>query len=445
MTTNPPEPSPAPGDQPRLSPSGRTLPPEIGEHIGQVREVAPGVLFFPYFGTSTAFLTDEGVVLFDTGTHQAGARVLRELRARTDLPVHTIVYSHGHLDHVSGAHHFVEEAARLGRPKPRIIAQRWLVNRLHRYERMWPWISFIGTYQWDRELQPGTAAFNDATLRQPFIYPDTIVDERLTFEVGGERFDLFAARGETDDILWLWHPARRLVCSGDLVIHSAPNVGNPWKVQRYTEEWAEGLEAIAAREPDLLLPGHGRPLRSPEEVQEVTRNTARYLRWIHDQVVERMNQGQWLEQIWHDVEAPADLVDKPYLAPVYGHPQFIIQGVWRQYGGWWNGDPAEFFPARREEQAWEMVALMGADAVMDRARALQEAGDLALASHLLNWLLEAEPANVAALTLWRQIFAERAERERNMMARNTYRFAVREADAKLASLGASPTEVGGAS
>src|SRR5687768_845402 len=97
-------------------------PPGVARLGQTVEEIAPGVLFFPYFGTSIAFLTSEGVVLFDTSTRMAGRRVLEELRKRTDLPVHTIVYSHGHLDHAGGGVHFIEEAQRLGRPKPRVIA-----------------------------------------------------------------------------------------------------------------------------------------------------------------------------------------------------------------------------------------------------------------------------------------------------------------------------------
>jgi glyoxylase-like metal-dependent hydrolase (beta-lactamase superfamily II) len=410
--------------------------PEIGEHMGEMREVQPGVLFFPVFGNVTAFLTDEGVVLFDTGTVQAGAHVLQQLRTRTDAPVHTIAYSHGHLDHVGGAVHFIEEARRLGRPRPRVIGQRRLVARLRRYERMWPWIGFIGTWQWDPRRQAGSAAFRDASQPPSFVYPDVTVDERLTFEAGGERFDLFHALGETDDVLWLWNERRGLVCSGDLLIYSSPNVGNPWKVQRYTEEWAEALEAIATARPDVILPGHG-PVTTPaERAQEVTLTTARYLRSIHDQVVERMNQGRWLEQIWHEVEPPADLASARWLQPSYGHPKFIVQGVWRQYGGWWDGNPASFFPARTDAQAREIVAAAGADPLLARARELQQAGDLALACHLVDWVRRAEPDNADAWRLWRDLFAVRAENEPNMMARNTFRHAARDGAAELARLGA---------
>ncbi len=105
-------------------------------------------------------------------------------------------------------------------------------------------------------------------------------------------------------------------------------------------------------------------------MQTACLDTARYLRSIDEQVVERMNKGQWLEQILREVEPPADLVDKPYLQPVYGHPKFIVQGVWRQYGGWYDGDPADFFPAATADQAAEIVKLAGAQSILARAREL---------------------------------------------------------------------------
>ena len=54
--------------------------PEIGEYMGDAREVQPGVLFFPVFGNVTAFLTGEGVVLFDSGTAQLNSMGQKRLQ-----------------------------------------------------------------------------------------------------------------------------------------------------------------------------------------------------------------------------------------------------------------------------------------------------------------------------------------------------------------------------
>jgi glyoxylase-like metal-dependent hydrolase (beta-lactamase superfamily II) len=46
----------------------------------------------------------------DTSLSSNGAGILGELRKRTDSPIHTIVYTHGHLDHVGGGDHFINDA-----------------------------------------------------------------------------------------------------------------------------------------------------------------------------------------------------------------------------------------------------------------------------------------------------------------------------------------------
>ena len=394
--------------------------------LAEPREVAPRTIFFPYFGNVIALLTDEGIVLVDASNYASGRDILQELRKRTDLPIHTIVYTHGHLDHVPGASHFIDDAKERGHPRPRVIGHHRVIDRLHRYDRMASQIRFISAIQWGAPVDAVASA-----SRQTFVYPDVTYEDRITIQVGGEPFELVHATGETDDITWVWAPQRNLVCAGDVFLWSCPNVGNPWKVQRYAEGWAEGLEAIAAVHPALLLPGHGPPIEGVEPVQTALLDTARYLRSIHDQVIERMNQGQWLEQVLREVEPPADLADKPYLQPIYGHPKFIVHGVWREYGGWYDGNPASFFAAPAADQAVEIVKLAGADSLLARARELQAAGDLPLACHLVDWVRKAEPQNREAWQLWRALFQARAETEGNMMARHTFHGAVREAKRHL--------------
>ena len=96
---------------------------------------------------------------------------------------------------------------------------------------------------------------------------------------------------------------------------------------------------------------------------------------------------------------PAHLVGKPYLRPVYDHPQFIVRNVWRRYGGWYDGEPDNLLPAPRAEQAREWVALAGGvGPVLARADALLAAGspdDVRLACHLVEHASLADPTSAA--------------------------------------------------
>jgi len=399
----------------------------LGGYPQAIAEVAPGTIFFPYFGNVTALLTDDGIVIVDTALQGNGRSIVEELRKRTDLPVRTIIYTHGHVDHVGSTEYFLKDAGERGYDRPMIVSHESVIPRFQRYERMAGWIRFLNAQQWGvPPPDPSTPAPVPV-----FVYPDTIYRDRTTVEVGGETFELTHGMGETDDHTWVWAPDRKIAVVGDFFIWACPNVGNPWKVQRYARGWAEGLEAIAEKRPALLLPGHGPVIEGEDNVQTACLDVARYLRSIDDQVVERMNKGQWLEQILREVEPPADLAAKPYLQPIYGHPKFIIQGVWRLYGGWYDGNPADFFAAATASQAAEIVKLTSAAALIARARDLQIIGDLPLACHLVDWVCKVEPDNAEARRLQSDLFQARSVPEPNMMARNVFKGAALEAGKHL--------------
>src|SRR5262249_56756513 len=132
------------------------------------------------------------------------------------------------------------------------------------------------------------------------------------------------AKCETDDACCVWVPAHRYLFIGDLIIWQAPNCGNPQKVQRYPAEWAEALDSMAGLDAEWLFPGHGLAIAGREAVRTVLVETARYLRVIIDQVVERMNAGQTPEEIFHAVEPDPELATRPYLQANYDHPTFIV-------------------------------------------------------------------------------------------------------------------------
>ena len=95
--------------------------------------------------------------------------------------------------------------------------------------------------------------------------------------------------------------------------------------------------------------------------------TARALRFLHAEVVRRLNLGQWQEQIVNEVQLPPELANHPALAPVYGCPMYIVQGIYRRYTGRWDGNPSQLAPARTSDIAAEVTALAGSAALLTRA------------------------------------------------------------------------------
>src|SRR3954451_9143370 len=68
----------------------------------ELSEIADGIAMIESFSHVTLLDTDDGLVAFDASGHLTGARVVESMRAWTAQPVHTLVYTHGHADHVGG-------------------------------------------------------------------------------------------------------------------------------------------------------------------------------------------------------------------------------------------------------------------------------------------------------------------------------------------------------
>ena len=71
-------------------------------HLGGLAEICDSVAFVPSFANVSAFATEDGLVLVDTGSSFFAAAVHGELRRWSGQRLHTAVYSHGHIDHVFG-------------------------------------------------------------------------------------------------------------------------------------------------------------------------------------------------------------------------------------------------------------------------------------------------------------------------------------------------------
>lgn len=385
-------------------------------------EVGPGTAFIPAFGNVSAFTVDEGLVLVDTGNPAFAQQNFERVRSWTDLPLHTAIYTHGHIDHVSGMGQYDQEAADRGWTRPHVVAHRDVARRFDRYVRTAGYNSVINQRQFKL---PG--------LRWPtdYRYPDETYDHRLDLDLGGERFALHHARGETDDHTWVWIPGRKTLCCGDLFIWASPNCGNPQKVQRYPQDWVLALREMAAVGAELLLPGHGWPIVGAGRVQAALGDTADLLESLVEATLALMNEGARLDEILHSVTPPADLLERPYLRPVYDEPEFVVRNIWRLYGGWYDGNPANLKPAPEAELARELAALAGgAGRLADRAGELAAAGDLRLAGHLAEMAVLAAPDDAGGQRVRAEVFGQRAEAELSTMSKGVFSWAADESRGK---------------
>ena len=195
-------------------------------------------------------------------------------------------------------------------------------------------------------------------------------------------------------------------------------LASPGKPDRPVLEWAASLDRMRQLHPAYLVGSHSRPLAGSAAIDEALANYARAIRFVHDETVKRVNAGEPLYQIRQEVRLPADLAAQPYLQPVYGTVEWAVNGVFRQYTGWYDFDPAHLNggdPATTARALTEAAG--GADAVLRRARAAAEQGQLQLALELA----EAAGDSAAAHRLRAEVLERMATQTGNGVARNIYR------------------------
>lgn len=388
----------------------------------KTREIAPGVHFLAGFGNTTFIVGADGVAVVDPGLFTSGPRVVRELRAITDLPVRYVIYTHGHYDHAFGTPALLDDAVERGHDAPDIVGHANVARRFERYAKT------SGHLATTFDLQFASWAGNggDVVRKARYCPPTIEYEDRLLLDGLGDRpIELRHGLGETDDHTWVWVPDARVIVGGDFIVSSLPNAGTPFRVQRYVLEWAEALEAMAEVEPAAIVSGHGDVFT--DDAIDMLLTTARALRWLDTEVVRRINEGQWQEQILHEVELPPDLAEHQYLQPLYGCTSFAVRDLLRRYVGWYDGNPSMVFPSTRAEIAAEVVGLTGGTtALLARADELAkgEAAAQQLALHLVDFVIFAGGDDVAdAHRRKADLLDARADGERSFVASNVLKSA----------------------
>ncbi len=386
----------------------------------ELSELGDGLAMVESFSHAVCFDTDDGLVVYDASSPFTGRAVVEAVRGWSSEPVRTLVYTHGHLDHVGGSPAFLADAADRGDRRPQVVAHEAVPARFTRYR-------YTSGYNANINARQFGGSFAGPFLPDDVADPDLTYESRLDLSVGGLEMQLHHGRGETDDHTWAWIPRHRAIACGDFLIWNYPNAGNPQKVQRYPAEWATSLRRMAALEPELLLPAHGLPIAGADRVATVLDDVAGTLEDVVGRVVAMMNEGATLDEIVHTVHVPDETLAKPYLRPFYDEPEFVVRNIWRLYGGWWDRNPARLKPAPDAAVAAEVAGLAGgARALAGRAGELAAADELRLACQLVEWAADADPDDPEIRSVRRQIYEQRRDAESSLMSKGIYGAAARD-------------------
>ena len=402
----------------------------------------------PSFANVSSFATEDGLVLVDTGSARLAQVVHDDIRTWSPARLNTAVYSHGHIDHVFGVPVWEEEAAAQGWAAPEVIAHHAMPARFDRY---------IFTAGYNTIINRRQFGFTDLNWPTEYRYPDRTYHDTSGPLRWRARLPPSATRRAKPTTTP--SPGSPTVGSSAAATSSSGPRQTPAIPRRCSATRGNGPPPYAAccnSTPNSSSPGHGFPVMGADRVRTALTDTADLLDSLVDQTLAVMNVGGRLDDAIHAVRVLAALEARPFLQPVYDEPEFIVHTVWRQYGGWWDGNPATLKPAPERALATELAAWPAGPAPWPTALSTYSPwppkgpigaaeGALRLAGHLVEHAWLAQPDDEGVQRARQQVFAARAARATSTMARGVFTWAANESPAPppirteaAAALGATP-------
>ncbi len=332
--------------------------------------------------------TEDGNVVIDTSMSPTRARPVREaLLERSPGPVRAVIFTHSHIDHVGGTSAWVEPGTEIWATKAftQHLVEQYGVFQAAQRARGW---RQFGRHVDESELacsSLGRRPDLQAALTSGLRMPTRTFTGSTSFEVGGVRFELTEAHGETDDQLFVWIPAEKTLLPGDNVYRAFPNLYTIRGTRpRPVDEWIASLDAMRRLAPEHLVPSHTAPLHGQDEIAATLTTYRDGIQWVRDGVVRGANAGRSLDELASSIQLPEHLRASPFLAETYGQIDWSARAIYTNALGWFDGAPEALYPPPARDTARREVELMGgADAVLAAARTALDAHDPRWATHLL--------------------------------------------------------------
>ena len=385
------------------------------------------------FAASNVYMIvgDDGVVIIDTSeTTTAAENILAEFRKITDLPVKTIILTHSHRDHVSGASVFAEGgspeilastrfsddllAVASDHPRP-AKAMQARTKRQFGIGLSYPdEIIGIGVGPGNRPLKGMGAGTLPPTRR--------IGDKGEHITLCGVDLQLVMAPGETPDHMVVWYPAKKVLFSGDNFYRSFPNLyairGTEY---RDFDTWADSLDQLMAFEPEVLAPGHTKALFGASLIREVLTDYRDAIHHVVDETRNGMDAGLTIDQLAHSVKLPKALAEKPYLREFYGRVDYAVRAYFVGTMGWFDGNPTSLGALGPSDEAERFIKIAGGrEAVVAEIGKARSDGDHQWALQLADRLIYSGQEPARAKKIKAEILREFAEEQINCPTRNYY-------------------------
>ncbi len=339
------------------------------EHIGapRVLEVTPGVFVAIGYDLANTILiqTPAGHVVVDVSMNPSRATLVRkDLEAAAGkAPIHTIIYTHSHVDHVGGAEVWAENGTQIWGTDaltPHFFKQYGSFRKAE---------ALRGARQFGNNVPLselpcsglGARADIDLTARtMAFVIPTHTFSGQASLEVGGVQLELVEAHGETHDMLFVWLPQQQALLCGDNYYESFPNMYSIRGTSpRPIRDWIRSLDAMRKLEPEYLIPSHTQPLVGRALINKQLTDYRDGIQWVYAATVRGANDGKTLDDLAEHIALPPHLRAQSALDELYGQIDWSVRAIYTNELGWFDGASEGLYRLPVVEQSHRLVEQMG--------------------------------------------------------------------------------------
>ncbi len=260
--------------------------PAFAQDLGpNVRKLADGVYAFVgenFNSNAGIVLTQDGVVLIDSGHNPVEARKLMEVvKKLTPMPVRLLIDTEPHPDHTTG--HFVFS------PTASIVAAAGAGDSMRARERESP--------QRIQQMAASSPAMKEALEGYRFVAPHVEYQQRASVAVGERTIELYYLRGvhsEADTAVWL--PKERVIFSASGIVNNQINILRPFVT---IPDILAAAKLMKSLNPEHVVPGHGQP-----GTVKIFEDTEKYYALLIERVGKAVKEGKTLDDIKKEVKMP---------------------------------------------------------------------------------------------------------------------------------------------
>ena len=341
------------------------------------------------FSNSYLLQTYEGNIQVNAGMGIEAPVIKHNFDAYSDDPLHYLILTQGHVDHVGGVAYFREHnpglsvIAGAGNPQHQAYDGRLAAFRGNRSA-----FAFADKFAsaFAHYAEQGYTEFP----AQDVPTPDILVEDRYSFSLGGLDVEVIAVPGaETNDSVIVWLPQHKICLTGNLF--GCPFGHFPNLVTIRGDRYRDALTVAAAVQvvmdlgADTILYGHHAPVVGKELIATELAVLRDAILYVHDETVKGMNAGVDVHTLMALIRLPAELE----IGEGYGKVSWSVRAIWENYAGWFRHESTtELYAQPRNAIHDDLIELAGGpQAIVERAQLKLTEKKYVEALHLLDIVL----------------------------------------------------------